>query len=60
MDEGSLPRFDPRPLAEMLARVTHSLLLTPSAAPAVDDRHLRAAARDSIRWLLHRPARRNP
>lgn len=61
MDEGSVPRFDPRPLAEMLARVTHSLLLTPSSAPVDDDDdHLRAAARDSIRWLLHLPPRRNP
>lgn len=59
MDEGLVEHFDPRPLAEVLARVTHSMLLTPSPAP-VDDDDLRATARESIRWLLRLPARRSP
>lgn len=59
MDEGRVERFDPRPLAEMLARVTHSLLLTPSTATPQDDDAIREAARDSIRWLLHLPPKRS-
>ncbi|HEX4866241.1 MAG TPA: TetR/AcrR family transcriptional regulator [Acidimicrobiales bacterium] len=59
MDAGVVERFDPRPLAEMLARVSHSMLLTPAAAPQDDDA-IRAAAREPIRWLLHLPPRRSP
>ena len=52
MDEGSIERFDPRPLAELLARATHSMLLTPPADPPPDDDELREAALDSVRWLF--------
>lgn len=52
MDEGLVERFDPRPLAELLARATHSMLLTPPTGPAPDDDQLRTAARESMRWLL--------
>jgi AcrR family transcriptional regulator len=60
MDSGQIERFDPRPLAELLARATHSMLLTPPTAPSLDDDHLRAAARDSMRWLFHLPPRSTP
>jgi AcrR family transcriptional regulator len=53
MDEGRIERFDPRPLAELLARATHSMLLTPPTGPPPDDDQLRTAARESMRWLFH-------
>lgn len=55
MDEGGITRFDPRPLAEMLARVTHSMILTPPTDTPPDD-VLRTTARDAIRWLFHLPS----
>lgn len=60
MDAGQIERFDPRPLAELLARATHSMLLTPPTSAALDDDALRAAARDSMRWLFHMPPRSTP
>ena len=58
MDEGQLERFDPAPLAELLARVTHSLLLTPTTTLRLDDDDtVRAEARDTYRWLLRLPTR---
>lgn len=60
MDRGLVEQFDPWPLSEMLARVTHSMLLTPPTSAPTDDDELRAAARESIRWLLHLPPRRDP
>ncbi len=60
MDRGLIDRFDPRPIAELLARTTHSMLLTPPTTPPPDDDQLRAAARDSMRWLLHLPPRTSP
>lgn len=60
MDSGLVARFDPRPLAEILARVTHSLILTPQSSLPSDEDELRAIARDTIRWLLHRPEGTTP
>jgi len=61
MDAGQLERFDPAPLAELLARVTHSLLLTPTTSLRLDDDEtIRADARDTFRWLLRLPPRTNP
>ncbi len=58
MDEGLIDRFDPAPLAEMLARVTHSMLLTPTTTLRLDDDDtIRAEARDTFRWLLRLPPR---
>lgn len=56
MDEGALERFDPEPLAEILARVTHSLLLTPTTSLRLDDDDtIRSDARETFRWLLRLP-----
>lgn len=56
MQAGLLERFDPAPLAEILARVTHSLLLTPATSPRIDDDDtIRSEARDTFRWLLRLP-----
>lgn len=60
MDAGQIERFDPRPLAELLARATHSMLLTPPTAPPLDDDQLRTAARESMRRLFHLPLRSTP
>ncbi len=58
MDEGRIDRFDPAPLAEILARVTHSMLLTPTTTLRLDDDDtIRADARDTFRWLLRLPPR---
>lgn len=55
MDEGAVPRFDPAPLAEILARVTHSLILTPTTSLSLDDDAIRAGARQIFRGLLRLP-----
>jgi AcrR family transcriptional regulator len=61
MDAGQLARFDPGPLAEILARVTHSLLLTPTTSLRLDDDDsIRSNARDTFRWLLRLPPRTSP
>jgi AcrR family transcriptional regulator len=58
MDAGQLERFDPAPLAEILARVTHSMLLTPTTSLRLDDDDIiRSDARDTFRWLLRLPPR---
>ena len=58
MDQGRIDRFDPAPLAEILARVTHSMLLTPTTTLQLgDDDTIRAGARDTFRWLLRLPPR---
>ena len=58
MDAGLVERFDPGPLAEILARVTHSLLLTPTTSlHLVDDDAIRTESRDTFRWLLRIPSR---
>lgn len=59
MDDGLIARFDPRPLAELLARVTHSMLLTP-ATSMPDDDVVRSTTRDAIRWLIDRPTGDHP
>jgi AcrR family transcriptional regulator len=56
MDAGLLDRFDPAPLAEILARITHSMLLTPTTSLRLDDDDaVRSGARDTFRWLLRLP-----
>ena len=61
MDAGMLERFDPAPLAEILARVTHSMLLTPTTSLRLDDDHsVRSEARETFRWLLRLPPRTAP
>lgn len=58
IDDGQLAPFDPRPLAVVLARVTHSMLLTPPPDDTViDDEELRASARAVMRSLLPRAPR---
>ena len=61
MDAGRIERFDPAPLAEILARVTHSMLLTPTTSLRLDDDEaIRSDARDTFRWLLRLPPRTTP
>lgn len=56
MNEGAVERFDPGPLAEVLARLTHSLMLTPETGLDLDDdERVRAQARTTYRWLLRLP-----
>lgn len=56
MRAGLVPRFDPVPLAEVLTRVVHSLVLTPSTAlPLDDDDGLRSVVDDIVRRLLRLP-----
>jgi AcrR family transcriptional regulator len=56
MNDGLVSRFDPVPLAEVLTRVAHSLLLTPSTAlPLDDDAGLRTVVGDIVRRLLRLP-----
>ncbi|TCP50123.1 TetR family transcriptional regulator [Tamaricihabitans halophyticus] len=53
---GELPMFDPEPAAEIIARLTHSLMLTPDGRiPIGDDERTRAFARDHIIPLLAGP-----
>lgn len=55
VDDGMLEPFDPRPLAVVLARLTHSMLLTPPPDGSVlDDEELHATARAAMRTLLPR------
>lgn len=61
IDEGSLVAIDPVPVAEILVRVIHSLLLTRSTSlPLDDDEQLRVVAGNTIRWLLHGPDSTRP
>ncbi|TCO65812.1 TetR/AcrR family transcriptional regulator [Actinocrispum wychmicini] len=52
-DAGLLPFFDAEPLAEMLARLIHSMVLTPEGCiPCEDEREMRAFARTYlVPWL---------
>jgi AcrR family transcriptional regulator len=51
--EGSIPVYDPEPVAEVLARIAHSLLLTPEGCiPGQDDEATRVFARQHIAPLL--------
>lgn len=61
IDDGTLETFDPRPLAEILARVTHSLMLTPTTSLRLDDDDsIRAEAKATFSWLLRLPERTTP
>ena len=54
-DEGAFAEFDPEPVAELLVRHAHSLLLTPGGgADLGDEDAARAFARDHILPLLVR------
>ncbi|MFI5718439.1 TetR/AcrR family transcriptional regulator [Nocardia sp. NPDC051750] len=48
-EQGVLARYDPRPVAELVARMAHSLMLTPTAGVDFDDE---AAARGFIRAAI--------
>lgn len=48
-EQGVLARYDPRPVAELVARMAHSLMLTPSAGIDFDDEQ---AARTFIRSTI--------
>jgi AcrR family transcriptional regulator len=51
--DGAVPEYDPEPVAEVLARIAHSLLLTPEGTiPGQDDAATRAFARAHIAPLL--------
>jgi AcrR family transcriptional regulator len=52
-DAGLLARFDAEPLAEMLARLIHSMVLTPEGRiPTEDEREMRTFARTYlVPWL---------
>lgn len=54
--EGELARFEAEPVAEIIARLLHSLVLTPEGCiPSGDDEATRAFARDHIVPLLTHP-----
>ena len=54
-EEGAFPAYDPEPVAELLARFAHSLVLTPRAAVALDDEAaVREFARDHVTPILKR------
>lgn len=48
-EQGILDRYDPRPVAELIARLVHSLMLTPTAGVDFDDEQ---AARAFIRATI--------
>ncbi|WP_280457595.1 TetR/AcrR family transcriptional regulator [Nocardia carnea] len=48
-EQGVLARYDPRPVAELVARMAHSLMLTPSAGIDFDDEQ---SARAFIRTTI--------
>lgn len=49
----AIPDYDPEPVAEVLARIAHSLLLTPEGCiPGQDDEATRAFAREHIAPLF--------
>ena len=51
--EGAFPKYDPQPVAEILTRLAHSLLLTPQGGiPLMTDGQARAFARSHILPLL--------
>lgn len=48
-----IPRFDPRPVSEFLARVALSMVLTPQTSlPLDDDDAVRTMAREHAAWML--------
>jgi AcrR family transcriptional regulator len=51
--EGAVPPYDPVPVAELLARISHSLLLTPDGCiPGQDDEATRRFARAHVAPIL--------
>jgi AcrR family transcriptional regulator len=53
--EGAFADYDPEPVAEILARFAHSLLLTPEAVVDLgDEEHARAFARAHVAPILRR------
>jgi AcrR family transcriptional regulator len=51
--EHKIPDYDPEPVAEILARIAHSLLLTPEGCiPSQDDEPTRTFARNHVAPLL--------
>ena len=57
-EEGAFPLYDPEPVAELLVRFAHSLLLTPEATIALDDEDaVRAFARAHVTPILKRSGR---
>lgn len=53
--DGELPAYDPEPVAEILARLAHSLLLTPEGVvPLSDERAARRFAREYLAPILSR------
>jgi AcrR family transcriptional regulator len=55
--EGEAPPYDPQPVAEIVARLAHSLILTPGGAvPVGDDQAAREFARTNIAPLILRDA----
>jgi AcrR family transcriptional regulator len=59
--DGELPAYDPEPVAEILARLAHSLLLTPhGVVPLTDEGAARRFAREYLAPILSRgsPAER--
>ncbi|MFC3960680.1 TetR/AcrR family transcriptional regulator [Nocardia jiangsuensis] len=56
--EGKLPEYDPAPIAEMIARTSLSLALTPQTViPFEDERAVREFARDHIAISFRVPGR---
>ncbi len=52
-DEGAIPNCDPEPVAELLARIAHSLLLTlDGCIPGQDDEATRGFARAHVAPIL--------
>jgi AcrR family transcriptional regulator len=50
-----IPAYDPKPVAEMLARLAHSMMLTPQGGlPLETDAHVRAFARRCVAPILIR------
>lgn len=53
--DGDAPHYDPEPVAEILARLIHSLLLTPTGGiPLEDEQRVRAFARAHLAPLIAR------
>jgi AcrR family transcriptional regulator len=53
--EGQLPQYDPEPVAEILARLAHSILLAPQGGiPIADERAARRFAREYLAPIVAR------
>lgn len=57
-EEGAFPQYDPEPVAELLVRFGHSMLLTPQASIDLEsEESMRAFAREHIAPILKRGKR---